>query len=453
MKKFVYLTLLALSVCACGGDDDGPSGNNGGSSGGGSSATEQVFTGTTTNVTATTATITCNFSSASSASALQLGVFYSTERSAVDNYQGVLSLSTIISGSSYQVELSNLNSNTIYYYRAYMVSGGKTYYGSVNSFTTSQGGQELVSTGDATDITYWSATVTCSIKNTFFTNYKQLGVRYAESKDALENGYSQWEATSTLTNNTFTVTLTNLAEQTTYYYQARVTYQNTEYYGEIKSFTTLKNTVDYNGHEYVDLGLPSGTKWATMNVGASKPEDFGDYYAWGETTTKTSYTEDNYTLQGLTADELVSRGVVNVVNPSSYYPDYILSASYDVATVKWGSVWRMPTSSEINELESYTTITNSTQNGVEGFLFTSIRNKNSIFLPAAGYWRESGFFNYSNTSRYPNCYYGVYWSSELSTYDNSKAYRMHMDTYDLKSIGSSSEQRYYGSPVRPVTSY
>ena len=138
MKKFVYLTFLALSVCACGGDDDGPSGNNGGSSGG-SSATEQVFTGSTTNVTATTATITCNFSSASSASALQLGVLYSTERSTIDNYQGVLSLSTIISGSSYQVDLSNLLSNTIYYYRAYMVSGGKTYYGSVNSFTTSQG--------------------------------------------------------------------------------------------------------------------------------------------------------------------------------------------------------------------------------------------------------------------------------------------------------------------------
>ena len=437
MKKFVYLAFLALSVCACGGDDDGPSGNNGGSNGGGSSATEQVFTGTTTNVTATTATITCNFSSASSASALQLGVFYSTERSTIDNYQGVLSLSTSVSGSSYQVELSNLNSNTIYYYRAYMVSGGKTYYGSVNSFTTSQGG--LVTTGDATDITYWSATVTCSIKNTFFTNYKQLGVRYAESKDALENGYSQWEATSTLTNNTFTVTLTNLAEQTTYYYQARVTYQNTEYYGEIKSFTTLKNTVDYNGHEYVDLGLPSGTKWATMNVGASKPEDFGDYYAWGETTTKTSYTEDNYTLQGLTADELVSRGVVNVVNPSSYYPDYILSASYDVATVKWGSAWRMPTSDEINELKRYTTMTQTTQNGVEGFLLTSSRNKKTIFFPKAGYLYKSGLYNYG----------GSFWSSQLNNAD----YAYHIWLIDNLFYCSGQGERYTGSSVRPVTSY
>lgn len=451
MKKFVYLAFLALSVCACGGDDDGPSGNNGGSSGGGSSATEQVFTGTTTNVTATTATITCNFSSASSASALQLGVFYSTERSTIDNYQGVLSLSTSVLGSSYQVELSNLNSNTIYYYRAYMVSGGKAYYGSVNSFTTSQGEQELVSTGDATDITYKSATVTCSIKNLNITNYKELGVRYAESKDALENGYSQKVTTSTLTNNTFTVTLTNLAEQTTYYYQACVTYYDTDYYGVIKSFTTLKNTVDYNGHAYVDLGLPSGTKWATMNVGASKPEDFGDYYAWGETTTKTSYTKDNYTWKGLTTDEFVSRGVVNVVNPSSYYPDYILSASYDVATVKWGSVWRMPTSSEINELESYTTITKKTQNGVPGFLFTSIRNKNSIFLPAAGYWDEPGF--YLTSSYYGDI--GYYWSSELNDLNKRDEYSSVIFIADnhIKNILYTGGYRHEGFSIRPVTSY
>ena len=120
------------------------------------------------------------------------------------------------------------------------------------------------------------------------------------------------------------------------------------------------------GHDYVDLGLPSGTLWGTCNVGATSPEGYGNYYAWGETKTKSDYSSDNYTYSS---------------NPSE------LPTSADVAYVNWGSGWRMPSLAQFEELinSSYTTTTWTTLNGVNGRKITSKTNGNSIFLPAAGY--------------------------------------------------------------------
>jgi uncharacterized protein (TIGR02145 family) len=139
-------------------------------------------------------------------------------------------------------------------------------------------------------------------------------------------------------------------------------------------------------HAYVDLGLPSGTKWATCNVGADSPEDYGDYFAWGETTPKDTYTEENYTYSE---------------NPA------ILPSNHDAATANWGPDWRIPTKEEWQELYNNTTHTWTTQNGVNGRLFTA-SNGNSLFLPAAG-WRF--FYNHDGVS-----FGGVFWSSSLGTY-------------------------------------
>ena len=442
---WVTLLISAFGI-SCGGDDssDGDTGKGG---------SEQVFTGSVTNLTASSASISCNYTSGKSASSLQLGVMYSTERSVVDNRQGVLCLSSNISGNAYTVELANLQSNTIYYYRAFMISGGNTYYGSVNSFTTSLGG--LVNTGDATNITYKSATISSSFRNSAILSYESLGVQYSESKEGFESGYYKVITTSGVTSgNTFTIKLTNLSEQTTYYYRAYVKDYKTTYYGDIKNFTTPKNTINYYGHEYVDLGLPSGTKWATMNVGATTPEECGDYYAWGETTTKTSYTSDNYKWKGLTTEELVSSGVVDAVNKAgSYDKDYILTANYDVATLKWGSVWHMPTTEEIDELERHTNIKYTTQNGVDGFLFTSTINKKSIFLPVTGRWTDEGLIE---KTLYRGWHRGTFWSSTLTQYQDkySTEYSVAIwiENNDLKNIWTFAN-RYYGSTVRPVTSY
>lgn len=141
-------------------------------------------------------------------------------------------------------------------------------------------------------------------------------------------------------------------------------------------------SINANGHEYVDLGLPSGTLWATMNVGADTPEDYGDYFAWGEITTKSSYSSSNYT------------------NTSNISP---LPLKNDVANVIWGGDWRMPTRDEQDELRKCTW-TWTTINGVNGYTVTGY-NGNSIFLPAAGYRANSDLNNVGS--------WGCYWSSTL----------------------------------------
>ena len=151
-----------------------------------------------------------------------------------------------------------------------------------------------------------------------------------------------------------------------------------------------------NGHEYVDLGLPSGLKWATCNVGASTPEEYGDYYAWGEIGTKTSYSESNSSTYGKSLTELRNAGIIDGSNR--------LTLSHDAARANWGGTWRMPTYPECKELMNKCTWTWTTQNSVTGYKVTG-PNGRSIFLPAAGWHVGSLFFGLGNG--------GDYWSSTV----------------------------------------
>ena len=137
------------------------------------------------------------------------------------------------------------------------------------------------------------------------------------------------------------------------------------------------NPGDVGGGEAVDLGLPSGTLWASCNVGASSPEEYGNYYAWGETKTKSEYSKSTY--------QFYQNGYVDIGTDIS-------GTEYDVATVLWGDGWRMPTKKEIQELMDNCTSEWTTLNGVNGRKFTSKTNGNSIFLPATGY-RKDGNLN------------------------------------------------------------
>ena len=180
-------------------------------------------------------------------------------------------------------------------------------------------------------------------------------------------------------------------------------------------------TSTINGHEWVDLGLPSGLKWATCNVGAATPEDYGNYYAWGETTTKTSYDESNSVTDG------------QQIN------DFSGNANYDAARANWGSTWRMPTNAEMEELESNCTWTWTTKNGVNGMKVTG-SNGNSIFLPAAG-----GCYG---TSRDYVGKSGYFWSSTPDeSYDGSAYYLYFYSGYHNVNW----YYRYYGFTVRPVS--
>src|SRR5574344_1237078 len=202
--------------------------------------------------------------------------------------------------------------------------------------------------------------------------------------------------------------------------------------------------------DYVDLGLPSGTKWATCNLVASKPSDYGDYYAWGETEPKTEYTWATYKwmqtgqsdwkhITKYTCADGKTQGIW-------YAPDgtfigdgkTTLEAADDAATQKLGSPWRMPTSYEIKELLDNCTWTWTTQDGKNGYEVKGT-NGNSIFLPAAGSREDSELLDAGS--------WGVYWSSSLYAARSAHARYLVFDSggHDWDYV-----DRRYGSTVRPV---
>ena len=192
-----------------------------------------------------------------------------------------------------------------------------------------------------------------------------------------------------------------------------------------------------NGHDWVDLGLPSGTKWATCNVGADTPEGYGEYFAWGETTTKETYSSSTYSYSN---DGKLTKYCSNAECGNDGFTDAltILEASDDAAIANWGAGWRMPTYDEMLELINNCTVTWTIQNGVNGSLFTG-QNGNTIFLPAAGYSNGS--------SPYATGPYGSYWSSSLC-----KSFPYHAEILYFNSDGCSISARYrfWGFSVRPV---
>ena len=167
----------------------------------------------------------------------------------------------------------------------------------------------------------------------------------------------------------------------------------------------------HNGHRYVDLGLPSGTKWADCNVGASSPTQYGNHYAWGETTTKSNYDLDTYRFYNngftkyCTKSKQGKNGFTDIMD--------VLYLDDDVAHTQWGGEWRMPTKEQFDELKKYTTSKWAAINNVWGRLFTA-NNGNSIFLPAAG--------NRSDTSLYDAGSGGYYWSRTLDVDNPYYAY-------------------------------
>ena len=142
---------------------------------------------------------------------------------------------------------------------------------------------------------------------------------------------------------------------------------------------------NYNGYDYVDLGLPSGTLWAVCNIGADTPEGYGKYFAWGETQSKDYYYWSTYKYCSGEGRITLTKYCCDSVYGYNGYTDNltVLLPEDDAAKVNWGNGWRMPTKEEWQELNNNTTSIWTTQSGVNGRLFTA-SNGNSLFLPAAG---------------------------------------------------------------------
>ena len=264
----------------------------------------------------------------------------------------------------------------------------------------------------------------------------------------------------------YEVEITSLSPDTKYYYCAYLVLNGIQReFGQIKEFTTLPanegsedeggsegegeggsegegegGTEDegegkVNGYAYVDLGL--SVKWATMNVGATSPEECGDYFAWGETQPKEEYNWSTYKWCEGSFDNLTkycSRSEFGIVDNKTK-----LEPEDDAATVNWGGAWRMPTKEEQVELITECNWTLDTMNGVDGYTVTG-PNGNSIFLPISGYFSDTNIEDIG--------YNGTYWSSELKSDYSSQAYVI--DIYNDGDISLFTNSRYYGLSIRPV---
>lgn len=195
--------------------------------------------------------------------------------------------------------------------------------------------------------------------------------------------------------------------------------------------------------ELMDLGL--SVKWATCNIGATKPEDFGNYYAWGEVEQKNIYNWETYkwcdgSIYGLNK---YCYGIEH--KPVNEEHDNIkrLESNDDIAHIKLGDKWRMPTIGEIIELISNCEAEWTTLNGVRGCRFTSKKNGNSIFLPAAGVRYDEGLGSYG---------LGEYWSSSVNSgYNPSSASILGFFYSDSLTVDFGYEERSRGLTIRPVS--
>ena len=177
-----------------------------------------------------------------------------------------------------------------------------------------------------------------------------------------------------------------------------------------------------NGYKYVDLGLPSGLKWAECNIGATTPEQYGDFYAWGELYTKSTYYQSNCETYG-----------------KKDIGDISGDTLYDAASANWGASWRMPTKIEMEELKRECNREWITINGVNGYKLTGPNGK-SIFLPATGFRRESLHLNVNE--------YGAYWgSTPYQGEGNNSGYTYFL--VDRYSVAWNS--RFMGFAIRPVS--
>ena len=352
---------------------------------------------------------------------LTYGICYGTDSVPTVNDSKVQA-NTKDQDGNFSCQFRALTGSTTYYYRAYAYVDGYLSYGSIRSFTTKA--DDVVITGDIDPETF---TVKSALKiggGAYST--LELGVCYGTNELPTVSDQTV-TANEVDDENNFTLVLKDIPFGV-YYYRSYVKIEGVAHYGAVKSFILCD----------VDLGL--SVKWAFFNMGASKPEEYGNYYAWGETEPKTDYSWSTYKWCNGSFYTLTK------YNTSTYYGTVdnktILDPEDDVAHVKWGGSWRMPTKAEQVELRNNCTwrwydSDNSEFNGIAGYKVTSkIKGytDRSIFLPAAGYRYGTDLNSVGNN--------GNYCSSSLDTdYPYSEYYLYFGSGYANRSLGRS---------VRPV---
>ena len=299
-----------------------------------------------------------------------------------------------------------------------------------------------IRTSAATSVT--TNTLEASVSVDFASNVRSLSqtpeVGVCFSSTSTTPTYADEHARLGSSVKSYDFTLYELNPGTTYYYRAYVKLGDDVFYGSVKSVMTFgekPSTPSYtliNGRKFVDLGLPSGLLWAKNNVGASSSTDDGDYFAWGETSPKSTYSWDTYKWGD---------------DPSKYYYSKYnysdgkttLDAEDDAASVNWGLPCRMPSSSEFQELrEECDWSWMSNYNGTSGYLVTG-PNGNSIFFPASGYRGGGDLYDHGSC--------GDYWSCSLISNVTDYARYLYFFSGSINPTYSY-KYRYNGFTVRPV---
>ena len=333
--------------------------------------------------------------------------------------------------------MTNLSSTEVYYVRAFAVTNTGTVYGNEVGFCLTTSFPQ-VATANVANITTNSARVGGNVTVVDSSPVTERGVCWSTGHNPTAGGLHLACGSGT---GVFTANLTNLIAGMRYYVCAYATnVQGTAYGNEVEFIT--ENGGGGVTHEYVDLGLPSGTLWATCNVGANVPEEYGDYFAWGETHPKEIYDWNTY-QHCMGSDHTLTKYCYDSGYGYNGYTDdlTIIQPEDDAASVNWGGGWHIPSEDEWRELFQSTTHVWTIQNGVYGCHFAAL-NGNTLFLPAAGYRRHDEIVD--------NCK-GNYWSCSL--------YVKHWPEYawefcfDSLSVGNHRmfyTGRHYGRSIRCV---
>lgn len=411
MRKFVLLALCALALVACKKENAA------------GVLPVHIVTGEVSDLTPYTVTLHGQYSIGIGMSDVEFGMIFSDSQYLNESNSRVIR--AYGEDNKFLVPIENLETETTYYYRSFIYyregfNQKKKDYGEVRSFTTPPI-NAVVTTGSAiAGISYIYAKGSVSIE------YKRTHQRFAymlfgKSPDEVEKKSMNNSVFCSINDDyddewTFEASYLDTDGQTCYY-RAMIEYNGREYYGEIKSINHIPCAPTEG--EIIDMGL--SVKWGSCNVGATKPEESGDYFAWGEVASKSEYTTANYLYAGETPE--------------------ILPLANDAASVNLGESWRMPTFQECRDLidGENNFLEYGSYNGVYGCLITSKKNGNSLFFPAAGEKVNDHSMSYGLR--------GCYWTSSFDLVCNL-ANRFEFGQGSSASVFTANNPS--GAPVRGV---
>lgn len=451
LKSLIWLLPFAGGLVACGSDDEE-----------GSTSQEtnvSIVTGDIQDVSLVSA-ILLGTVNASAPDYVEVGIAYSLENSNDITYAKATDWKSGTGRLSYSVTINGLQPDAAYTYSAYAKTADgkianakeqKTFRTESPAWLLKYNAIQWVAITDATlSWTIPNEEVLSVLKDTRLN--ASFGIAWSTNRDDVTPVGTKFSTnTQDIAFNkglTATTRLVSLKPSTEYYYSTYVSINGKLYVSSANNFVTLAASaitgIAPESVQMVDLGLPSGTKWASMNIGAKKAEDAGMFFAWGETVGYESDCTDGHTFNWSNykwcngARETQTKYCTNS-NYGTVDNKVLLDLADDAAYINWGDNWRMPTVDEVNELFDNTKNEWITQDGVSGCKFTSTSTGNSIFLPSAG-CRVS-------ESHYDEGQNGYYWSASV---DQPNPYSSCYLGFKSNILFPASLHRYYGMTVRPV---